>query len=209
MGHKRSHQKMEELGLALVEGMMKNGIDEKAAGEIFDQLSAFADFGFAESHAASFALLVYISAYLKVYYPAEFTCSLLNAQPMGFYSPSSVVFVARRRGLRILPVDCTRSLWDCTVEGGAVRLGFRSIKKLGPRAKQQIERALEAGPFTSLADFVHRSALDRDVGAAGRRPRDRRRAGPAIGHQGPHPRRGDRTGRSQQGAARRGDNTVT
>ncbi len=163
MGHKRSHQKMEELGLALVAGMIRNGIDQKAADEIFTQLSAFADFGFAESHAASFALLVYISAYLKVYYPAEFYCSLLNAQPMGFYSPSSVVFEARRRGLRILPVDCTKSLWDCTVEGGAVRLGFRSIKKLGPRAKEQIERALEAGSFKSLADFVHRSALDRDA----------------------------------------------
>lgn len=163
MGHKRSHQKMEELGLALVEGMIKNGIDKKAAGEIFDQLSAFADFGFAESHAASFALLVYVSAYLKVYYPAEFYCALLNAQPMGFYSPSSVIFEARRRGLRILPVDCTQSLWDCTVENGAVRLGFRSIKKLGPKAKEQVERALEQGPFLSLSDFVYRTQLDRDA----------------------------------------------
>lgn len=163
MGHKRSHEKMEKLGLALVEGMIQNGIDKKAAGEIFDQLAAFSNFGFAESHAASFALLVYVSAYLKVYYPAEFYCALLNAQPMGFYSPSSVIFEARRRGLRILPVDCTRSLWDDTVENGAVRLGFRSIKKLGPRAKQQIERALEAGPFTSLADFVYRTQLDRDA----------------------------------------------
>jgi error-prone DNA polymerase len=163
MGHKRSHQKMEALGLALVEGMIKNGIDKQAAGQIFDQLAAFADFGFAESHAASFALLVYISAYLKVYYPAEFYCALLNAQPMGFYSPSSVIFEAKRRGLRILPIDCTRSLWDCTVEEGAVRLGFRYIKKLGPRAKEQIERALSEGPFTSLDDFVRRTRLDRDA----------------------------------------------
>ena len=163
MGHKRSHEKMEALGLALVEGMVKNGIDQKAAGEIFAQLSAFADFGFAESHAASFALLVYISAYLKVYYPAEFYCALLNAQPMGFYSPSSVIFEARRRGLRILPVDCTRSLWDCTVEDGAVRLGFRSIKKLGPKAREQVERALAEGPFASLEDFARRTRLDRDA----------------------------------------------
>ncbi len=163
MGHKRSHQKMQALGIALVEGMMRNGIDRKAAGRIFDQLAAFADFGFAESHAASFALLVYVSAYLKLYYPAEFYCALLNAQPMGFYSPSSVIYEARRRGTRVHPVDLQHSIWNCAVEGDAVRLGFRYIKKLGPSARERIEQALAGGPFRSLEDFVRRTHLDRDA----------------------------------------------
>jgi error-prone DNA polymerase len=163
MGHKRSREKMEALGIALVEGMMRNGIDTKAAHQIFDQLSAFADFGFAESHAASFALLVYVSAYLKHYYPTEFYCALLNAQPMGFYSPSTVMYEARRRGMKIMPVDCIRSAWDCTTEGCAIRLGFRYIKKLGEKAKGRLEAARAAGPFTCLEDFVFRTRLDKDA----------------------------------------------
>lgn len=161
MGHKRSHEKMQALSLSLIEGMVRTGIDKEAAHRIFDQLSAFANFGFAESHAASFALLVYVSAYLKVYYPQEFYTALLNCQPMGFYSPSSVVYEAKRRGTRVLPVDLQHSVWDCTVEGDAVRLGFRYIKRLGDRAKDQIESALAQGPFNSIAEFVFRTKLNR------------------------------------------------
>jgi error-prone DNA polymerase len=163
MGHKRSKQKMEALSVALIDGMITNGISRKAAFAIFDQLSAFADFGFAESHAASFALLVYVSAYLKVYYPQEFYCALLNSQPMGFYSPASVVYEAKRRGIRILPVDLRQSLWGCTVEGDAVRLGFRYIKKLGPQAQEQLEQALAEGPFESVTDFALRTHLNREA----------------------------------------------
>jgi len=93
MGHKRSHEKMEQISLRLIAGMVRNGISKEAAERIYTQLAAFADFGFAESHAASFALLVYVSAFLKVYYPVEFYCAILNAQPLGFYSPSTIVFV--------------------------------------------------------------------------------------------------------------------
>ena len=169
MGHKRSAEKMENLRVRLVAGMVRNGIDENAACRIFKQLAAFADFGFAESHAASFALLVYVSSYIKVYYPEAFYCAMLNAQPLGFYSPSTIIYEARRRGVAFLSVDVGRSLWDCTIEehgnkneGKAVRLGFRYIKSLGDAAKEKIELALKDGPFASVADFVFRTRLDRN-----------------------------------------------
>ncbi|MEW5796939.1 MAG: error-prone DNA polymerase [Candidatus Zixiibacteriota bacterium] len=160
MGHKRSAEKMEALRLRLVLGMVKNGIDEDAALRIFKQLAAFADFGFAESHAASFALLVYVSAWLKVYYPAEFYCALLNAEPLGFYTPSTIIYEARHRGVRVLSVDIKKSSWDCTIENGCVRLGFRYVKSLGDKAKEKLEIELRRGPFRSPSDFVFRTKLD-------------------------------------------------
>jgi error-prone DNA polymerase len=162
MGHKRSRERMESLSLRLISGMVKNGIDREAAEKIFMQLAAFADFGFAESHAASFALLVYVSAFFKVYYPREFYCALLNAQPLGFYSPSTIVYEGRRRGVSFNPVDIARSRWDCAIEGDGIRLGFRYIKSLGPTAKEKIENELAVGPFLSLSDFVRRTELNRD-----------------------------------------------
>lgn len=162
MGHKRSHEKMESLSLRLISGMVKNGIDRESAERIFMQLAAFADFGFAESHAASFALLVYVSAFFKVYYPREFYCALLNAQPLGFYSPSTIVYEGRRRGVKFLPVDITRSVWDCAIETDAVRLGYRYIKSLGSSAHEKIERELAIRPFTSPEDFVSRTMLEKD-----------------------------------------------
>ncbi len=162
MGHKRSREKIDALSTALVEGMLKNGYSKEAAEKIFLQLASFADFGFAESHAASFALLVYVSAYLKLYYPLEFYCSLLNAQPMGFYTPSTIIYEAQRKGIKILPVNVLRSIWDCTTEGDAVRLGFRYVKKLGPAAEEILENELMKSPFVSLEDFVFRTDLDKD-----------------------------------------------
>ncbi|MBU2624927.1 MAG: error-prone DNA polymerase, partial [candidate division Zixibacteria bacterium] len=131
------------------------------AMRIYKQMSAFADFGFPESHAASFALLVYVSAYLKVYFPQEFYCSLLNAQPMGFYSPSSIIYEAKRRDVRFLDVDVSRSEWDCTIESDCIRLGFSQVKSLGGSAKEIIERELAKGCFTSIEDFVRRTDLNR------------------------------------------------
>ncbi len=160
MGHKRSREKMAALSDKLIKGMMANGISLEAAEKIYTQLAAFADFGFAESHAASFALLVYVSAYLKVYYPQEFYCSLLNSQPMGFYSPSTIVYEAQRRGIEIRGVDISRSEWDCTVEEEAVRLGFRYVKSLGDAARDKIEPARAKRPFTSVRDFVFRTGLN-------------------------------------------------
>ena len=160
MGHKRSAERMEALRARLVAGMVHSGIDEEAALRIFKQLAAFADFGFAESHAASFALLVYVSAWLKVYYPVEFYCALLNAQPLGFYSPATIIYEARGRGVDMLSVDIRKSSWDCTIENGRVRLGFRYMKSLGEKAKEKLKAALQDGPFKSPADFVFRTKLD-------------------------------------------------
>ncbi len=116
MGHKRSHERMAKICHKLIDGMARNGIDPAVGRRIFNQISAFADYGFPESHAASFALLVYASAWLKRYYHTAFSCALLNAQPMGFYAPSTLVEDARRHGVEIRGVDVMRSGWDCTME---------------------------------------------------------------------------------------------
>ena len=166
MGHKRSRERMAAICQKLIDGMKSNGIAEDVALRIYNQINAFADYGFPESHAASFALLVYASAYLKHYYAPEFTAAILNAQPMGFYAPGTLVEDAKRHGVRVLPVDARVSRWDATLEGSggppAVRLGFRSVRGLGPKAKEIVEAALAAGsPFQSIEDFVHRTAFDR------------------------------------------------
>jgi error-prone DNA polymerase len=185
MGHKRSHERMAEIAEQLVEGMAKNGIDADTARRIYQQINAFADYGFPESHAASFALLVYASAYLRHYYPPEYTAAILNAQPMGFYSPGTLVEDAKRHGVEVRPVDALQSGWDATLEvaghgsrvmhnrtsshdprptthnSPAVRLGFRSIRGLGTAAREKIERAINERPFSSVADVVNRTGLDR------------------------------------------------
>jgi len=167
MGHKRSHERMAEIAEQLVEGMAKNGIDADTARRIYQQINAFADYGFPESHAASFALLVYASAYLRHYYPPEYTAAILNAQPMGFYSPGTLVEDAKRHGVEVRPVDALKSGWDATLEQGgrksvpAVRLGFRSIRGLGTAAREKIERAINERPFSAVADVVIRTGLDR------------------------------------------------
>ena len=109
---------MAEIAEQLVEGMAKNGIDADTARRIYQQINAFADYGFPESHAASFALLVYASAYLRHYYPPEYTAAILNAQPMGFYSPGTLVEDAKRHGVEVRPVDALQSAWDATLEQG-------------------------------------------------------------------------------------------
>lgn len=159
MGHKRSKEKMSALSHALIQGMVNKGIDKKSAAQIFKQLAAFADFGFAESHAASFALLVYVSAYLKLYYQTEFYCALLNAQPMGFYAPSTIVEDAKRHGIEVFNVDVMKSEWDCTTEGRNVRLGFRYVNGLGESAKEKIEKEKTKGRFNSFEDFARRTSL--------------------------------------------------
>jgi error-prone DNA polymerase len=160
MGHKRSYEKMEAISERLIMGMVKNGIKLDEAEKIFKQLSAFADFGFAESHAASFALLVYVSAFLKLYYAPEFYCALLNSQPMGFYSPATILYEMRRKGVKVLSVDISRSEWDCTVEGKAVRLGFRYVKSFGENTREKIEKAASERAFESIRDFVFRTGLN-------------------------------------------------
>ncbi|HEX5635332.1 MAG TPA: OB-fold nucleic acid binding domain-containing protein, partial [Gemmatimonadales bacterium] len=164
MGHKRSHERMQEIGDRLAAGMKRNGIDEEIARRIYQQINAFADYGFPESHAASFALLVYASAWLRHYYAPEYTAAILNAQPMGFYSPGTLIEDARRHGVEVRPVDVTISRWETTLEGPsppAVRLGLRTLRGLGSAARDKLERALGDGPFRSIAEVVRRTGLDR------------------------------------------------
>src|SRR5213075_1201701 len=137
MGFKRSEKRMREIEAKLRSGMERNGISREAQEEIVLSITSFALYGFPESHAASFALIAYASAYLKQHYLAAFTAALLNNQPMGFYSPATIVKDAQRHGLKVLPVDVTKSEWECTLEEGvshqpsavrqivALRLGLR------------------------------------------------------------------------------------
>ncbi len=179
MGHKRSHERMAAICQKLIEGMRRNGFSEELAVRIYNQINAFADYGFPESHAASFALLVYASSFLKHYYASEFTAALLNSQPMGFYAPGTIIEDAKRHGVVVRPIDIRRSQWDHSLqEGGrrkgegipspssfplppSVRLGIRLVKGLGSKAHDIYEGARTAGPFTSIEDFVRRTGFDR------------------------------------------------
>jgi len=126
-----------------VAGMVNNGYDRDFAARCFSQIEGFGTYGFPESHAASFALLVYVSAWIKCFYPEVFACALLNSQPMGFYAPAQIVRDAREHEVEVRPVDINHSLWDCTLEpaeGGkwALRLGFRQIKGFADAAAEQL-----------------------------------------------------------------------
>jgi len=147
MGFKRSEKRMKQIELQLREGMARNGITGETAERIIQSITSFALYGFPESHAASFALLAYASAYLKVHYPAAFFTALLNNQPMGFYHPASLVKDAQRRGLRFHPIDVQESDWLCRVEeDGAIRLGFMYVNGL----RKEVGQAMAAIPKGQL-----------------------------------------------------------
>jgi error-prone DNA polymerase len=163
MGFKRSERKMKSLEGRLREGMRQRGITGDAQDAIVRSITAFALYGFPESHAASFALLAYASTYLKAHHCGVFTCALLNNQPMGFYRPFTLVKDAQRHGAVFRPVDVTKSGWDCTVEAdGAVRLGLRYVAGLRQDAGKRITTERSQAPFASLQDFVDRTGLHRD-----------------------------------------------
>ncbi len=131
MGFKRSEKRMKQIEVQLREGMARNGITGETAERIITSITSFALYGFPESHAASFALLAYASAYLKVHYPAAFYTALLNNQPMGFYHPATLVKDAQRRGVRFHPIDVQHSDWLCRVEeDGGIRIGFMYVNGL-------------------------------------------------------------------------------
>jgi error-prone DNA polymerase len=147
MGFKRSEKRMQQIEVQLRDGMAKKGITGEAAETIVTSIASFALYGFPESHAASFALLAYASAYLKVHYPAAFYTALLNNQPMGFYHPSTLVKDAQRRGVRFHPIDVHISDWDCTVEpDGAIRLGLRYVNGLREQAGRAIAQSRPGRP---------------------------------------------------------------
>ena len=159
MGFKRSQERMNDIEVALRAGMAKNGIGGAAQDEIIQGIKSFALYGFPESHAASFALLAYASAYLKAYHHAAFTAALLNAWPMGFYHPATLVNDAVRHDVEARPIDVTRSGWRCDVEDGgrALRLGLRYVSGLREETGRRIEVARAAAPWASLADFAARA----------------------------------------------------
>jgi error-prone DNA polymerase len=180
---------IEQFRKKLLDGMRANGLPEEFAQRVYQQIEGFGEYGFPESHAASFALLVYASAWLKHHYPAAFAAALINSQPMGFYQPAQLVRDARDHGVAVRAVDVNFSGWDCTLErieergsrseieaeclGNSrssllaprpfLRLGFRLLNGLGESAGRSIERAREAGPFLSIDDFARRTGLGQGV----------------------------------------------
>ena len=155
----------------LVTRMVRKGIEHEFAERIFNQIRGFGDYGFPESHAASFAHIAYATAYLKCHYPAEFVCALLNAQPMGFYEPATIVNDARRHGIAVRPVCIRASDWDCTLEPApshtssapfAVRMGLRYVSGLGDADGRRLSDTARKRPFQSLQDVGRRSGLRQD-----------------------------------------------
>jgi error-prone DNA polymerase len=158
----RSRGMVDELQDMMVERMTQRGYDRDFAQRCFNQIKGFGEYGFPESHAASFAHLVYVSSWLKCHYPAAFACGLLNSQPMGFYAPAQIVRDAAEHGVTVLPVDVNRSLWDCTLEeeGEALRLGLRQIDGLPEHVAAALVSAREAGGrFEDVAALKMRAGL--------------------------------------------------
>jgi len=168
----------------LMAGMQARGYRREFAERVYRQILGFGDYGFPESHAASFALLVYVSAWLKCHRPAAFCAALINSQPMGFYAPAQLVRDARAHGVEILPVDVNHSDWDCTLEGRgsgggdrgtvspetrppalqntpALRLGLRLVRGLSEPASHRIAAARQVGAFTDVQDLSRRARLNR------------------------------------------------
>jgi error-prone DNA polymerase len=180
MSRKRSREEMHAATQSIREGMAARGVDEAAAEKVLGWLEACASYTFPESHAISFALLAYASAWLRLYYPAEYLCAILNAQPMGFYPVSTLIHDARLHGVEVRPVDLAVSAWDCTLEKKdqvpsaqcpeltslepghlnlgtpAVRVGLRYVRGLGTVTGRRFRKELERGAFTSVADVVER-----------------------------------------------------
>jgi error-prone DNA polymerase len=160
LGHKRSQKRMVEIEVRLRTGMTQNGITFKAQDEIVQFITSFALYGFPESHSASFALLAYASAFLKVRYLAAFTAALLNNQPMGFYSAATLVKDAQRHGLKVRPSDVTRSNWDCSLEEAdgkiVMRIGLRYVRGLQQIAAECLVQARQKRQFGSIEELARR-----------------------------------------------------
>jgi len=173
MGAWRKTGVIEKFQAKLKAGMKERGLTEKFADQVFRQIAGFGAYGFPESHAASFALLVYVSCYLKHYYPEAFCAALINSQPMGFYRPAQLVADARKHGVTVLPVDVNHSDWDCTLEPAEdsqenpvrmrLRLGLRIINGLRADHADLIVAGRAGCPFESVADFARRTRIGQSV----------------------------------------------
>src|SRR4051794_10359461 len=152
----RSRGNIEALQDKMVGRMVKRGYDPQFAQRCFDQIKGFGEYGFPESHAASFAHLVYVSSWLKWKYPAAFACGLLNSQPMGFYAPAQIVRDAKEHGVEVREVDVNHSDWDCTLEDGALRLGLRQIDGL---QREAAERLVQRRPYRTVEELRSRGGV--------------------------------------------------
>lgn len=173
MGNERKLPRLRAALEKLRARMVSRGVAPEVAAQVAEDLLSFSNYGFPESHAWSFALISYATAYLKAHYPAEFFMALLNAWPMGFYSPSTLVHQARRDGVEVRPPCLKHGAWDCTLEDSgfgirdsrgaipALRIGWRHIRGLGERAGEALRAARAEGPFTSVEDVVRRAGLTR------------------------------------------------
>jgi error-prone DNA polymerase len=165
MGFKRSVERMAQIEDRLRRGMMERGITGEAQEEVVRGITSFALYGFPESHSASFALIAYASAYLRAHHPAAFLAGMLNAYPLGFYSPATLVKDAQRHGVVVLPIDVVRSDWGCTLEDGGsgpeVRIGLRYVRGLSADAGARLVEARRRAPFASLADLAGRAQPSR------------------------------------------------
>jgi len=160
MSRKRSHDALEAYRDRFVEGALRKGVDAETADLVYDKLVGFSGFGFPKSHAAAFGLLAYQSAWLRHHYPAEFLCALLNAQPMGFYPPATLVRDGQRRGVETRPPDVNVSAAKCTVEEGAVRIGVDYVNGIGEEdAKAVVAERERGGPFRSVRELAQRTQL--------------------------------------------------
>ena len=175
MGFKRASERMQDIEDRVRAGMKEKGIVGEVADRIVKRITSFALYGFPESHAASFALIAYASAYLRAHHLAAFLCAMLNNWPMGFYHPATLVKDAQRHGLHVRPIDAVRSDWKCTVEkrnetaatcGGVdeleVRLGLRYVAGLRREAAHRIEDERRRAPFVSMSDLAARADVHRD-----------------------------------------------
>ena len=162
MSRKRSRDAIEAYRSRFLDGARAMGVERETAERVFEKLLGFASFGFPKSHAAAFGLLAYQSAWLRHHHPAEFLCALLNAQPMGFYPPASLVRDAQRRDVEVLPPDIARSDALCTLEGDSVRVGLAYIRGVGEDAARAVVEEREAGgSFRTVQDLAQRAPLDR------------------------------------------------
>ena len=149
------------------DGLLERGFPPEFAEQIYEQIKGFGEYGFPESHAASFALLAYVSAWLKRWYPAAFTASIINSLPMGFYEPAQLIYDARKHGVAIRPIDVNASEWDCTLEPDgktdqpALRIGFRLIKGLSETVAERMTVARHEAPFRSILDVSRRGQVSK------------------------------------------------
>ncbi|HEY4413196.1 MAG TPA: error-prone DNA polymerase, partial [Gaiellaceae bacterium] len=160
MSRKRSHAALEAYRARFVEGALAKDVDEQVANDVYDKLVAFSGFGFPKSHSAAFGLLAYQSAWLRHHYSAEFLAALLNAQPMGFYPPATLVRDGQRRGVETRPPDINLSGAGCTIEDGTVRVGLKYVQGVGEDdAETVVDERARSGPFRSIRDLAQRVTL--------------------------------------------------